>query len=176
MGDSFPGINPENINNTDLYAIEKELYLGSLCEVADTPRPWQFWMVMLKNGNYDTRSGLCPQDGKKVPPFSPGRFPCFGQGCMNQPILCHQWTQLKDGTMQGGFSGTYDLDSGCGGEHDGVSYYEVVWEKKVVSISICYKKQNVNTLSSLLFVMYGGLKRLTLSGYISLQQDLRVGC
>ncbi|KHN00237.1 hypothetical protein glysoja_022841 [Glycine soja] len=131
VGDSFPGLKPENINNTDLYAIEKELYLGSLCEVADTPRPWQFWMVMLKNGNYDTRSGLCPQDGKKVPPFSPGRFPCFGQGCMNQPILCHQWTQLKDGTMQGGFSGTYDLDSGCGGEHDGVSYYEVVWEKKV---------------------------------------------
>ena len=33
--------------------------------------------------------------------------------------------------MQGGFSGTYDLDSGCGGEQDGVSYYEVVWEKKV---------------------------------------------
>ena len=33
--------------------------------------------------------------------------------------------------MVGGFSGTYDLDSDCGGEHDGVSYYEVVWEKKV---------------------------------------------
>ncbi|TKY52408.1 hypothetical protein E2542_SST23930 [Spatholobus suberectus] len=131
VGDSFPGLKPEYINNTDLYAVEKELYLGSLCEVADTPKPWQFWMVMLKNGNYDTRSGLCPKDGKKVPPFSPGRFPCFGQGCMNQPILCHQQTQLEDGTMRGGFSGTYDLDSDCEGEHDGVSYYEVVWEKKV---------------------------------------------
>ncbi|CAJ1932484.1 unnamed protein product [Sphenostylis stenocarpa] len=131
VGSSFPGLKPEYINNTDLYAIEKELYLGSMCEVADTPRSWQFWMVMLKNGNYDTRSGLCPKDGKKVPPFSPGRFPCFGQGCMNQPILCHQQTRLKDGLMQGGFNGTYDLDSDCGVEHDGVSYYEVVWEKKV---------------------------------------------
>ena len=88
---------------------------------------------MLKNGNYDTRSGLCPENGKKVPPFdSPGRFPCFGKGCMNQPILCHQQTQLKDGTMRGGFNGTYDLDSDCGaGGHDGLSYYEVIWEKKV---------------------------------------------
>lgn len=131
VGDSFPGVKQEYINNTDLYAVEKELYLGSLCEVSDTPRPWQFWMVMLKNGNYDSRSGLCPKDGKKVPPFSPGRFPCFGDGCMNQPILCHQQTQLKDGTLRGGFSGTYDLDSDCKGEHDGVSYYEVIWEKKV---------------------------------------------
>lgn len=134
MGDSFPGLRPEDSNNTDLCAVQKELYLGSLCEVPDTPRPWQFWMVMLKNGNYDTRSGLCPQDGKKVPPFSPGRFPCFGQGCMNQPILCHQQTQLKDGIMRGGFNGTYDLDSDCTGGHDGlnlISYYEVVWEKKV---------------------------------------------
>ncbi|KAJ1425599.1 hypothetical protein SESBI_10949 [Sesbania bispinosa] len=101
-------------------------------DLSDTPSPWQFWMVMLKNGNYDTRSGLCPQDGKKVPPFSPGRFPCFGQGCMNQPLLCHQQTQLKDGIMIGGFGGTYDLDSDCVSEHDdGLSYYEVVWEKKV---------------------------------------------
>lgn len=131
VGESFTGLNPEDINNTDLYAVQKELYLGSLCEVEDTPRPWQFWMVMLKNGNYDTKSGLCPENGKKAPPFSPGRFPCFGQGCMNQPILCHQQTQLKDGTMLGGFNGTYDLDSDCGGGHHDLSYYEVVWEKKV---------------------------------------------
>ena len=51
---------------------------------------------------------------------------------MNQPILCHQWTQLKeDGTLQGSFNGTYDLDSDCWKEHDGLSYYEVIWEKKV---------------------------------------------
>ncbi|XP_004495865.3 uncharacterized protein [Cicer arietinum] len=131
VGDSLPGLKPEYINNTDLYAVQKELYLGSLCEVEDTPRPWQFWMIMLKNGNYDTRSGLCPKDGQKVPPFSPGRFPCFGTGCMNQPILCHQWTKLKGGVMRGGFNGTYDLDYGCDAVDSNVSFYEVVWEKKV---------------------------------------------
>ncbi|KAK7268121.1 hypothetical protein RIF29_20808 [Crotalaria pallida] len=132
VGESFPGLSSEDINNTDLYAVQKELYLGSLCEVKDTPRPWQFWMVMLKNGNYDTTLGLCPENGKKAPPFKPGRFPCFGQGCMNQPILCHQQTQITDGTMRGGFSGSYDLDSGCGaGPDSSLSYYEVVWEKKV---------------------------------------------
>lgn len=131
VGKSFPGLSPRGINDPDLYAVEKELYLGSLCEVADKPRPWQFWMIMLKNGNYDTKSGLCPQNGKKVPPFSPGRFPCFGQGCMNQPILCHQYTQLKDGLMRGSFNGTYDLNSHCGYGGDDISYYEVIWEKKV---------------------------------------------
>ncbi|XP_057722216.1 uncharacterized protein LOC130936196 [Arachis stenosperma] len=134
VGKPIPGIKSDSIdiNNTDLYAVEKELYLGSLCEVEDTPKPWQFWMIMLKNGNYDTSSGLCPMDGRKVPPFgSHGRFPCFGKGCMNQPILCHQQTRIKNGTMHGMFHGTYDLDSDCKGEKDGLSYYEVVWEKKV---------------------------------------------
>ncbi|KAK7276077.1 hypothetical protein RIF29_17209 [Crotalaria pallida] len=51
---------------------------------------------------------------------------------MNQPILCHQQTQITDGTMRGGFNGSYDLDSSCGAGHDSsLSYYEVVWEKKV---------------------------------------------
>ena len=135
VGESLPGLRPEDINNIDLYAVQKELYLGSLCEVKDTPRPWQFWMIMLKNGNYDTRSGLCPQDGKRVPPFKPGRFPCFGTGCMNQPILCHQWTKLEGDVMRGGFNGTYDLDSSCRDsgldDNNNISFYEVVWEKKV---------------------------------------------
>ncbi|KAA8542991.1 hypothetical protein F0562_021514 [Nyssa sinensis] len=128
MGKPFPGSSPRALNNPDLYAAEKELYLGSLCEVADTPNPWQFWMVMLKNGNYDTKSGLCPENGKKAAPFNPGRFPCFGEGCMNQPILSHQQTRVScHGTMRGGFNGTYDLGSDTGG----MSYFEVVWEKKV---------------------------------------------
>ncbi|CAI8603651.1 unnamed protein product [Vicia faba] len=144
VGDPLPGFRPEDINNIDLYAVQKEIYLGSLCEIQDTPSPWQFWMIMLKNGNYDTRSGLCPKDGKKVPPFNPGRFPCFGTGCMNQPILCHQWTQLKDGIMRGGFNGTYDLNSSCGNSglgnsNNNLSYYEVVWEKKVYVGSWLFK-------------------------------------
>lgn len=129
VGKTFPGLSPKAKNNPDLYAVEKELYLGSLCEVDDTPRPWQFWMIMLKNGNYDTKSGLCPENGKKVPPFNPGRFPCFGKGCMNQPILYHQPTSLlADDIMRGGFNGTYDLGSSTGGSS---SFFEVLWEKKV---------------------------------------------
>ncbi|KAL3849619.1 hypothetical protein ACJIZ3_011501 [Penstemon smallii] len=129
VGQPFPGITQKGLNNIDLYAAEKELYLGSLCEVSDK-KPWQFWMVMLKNGNYDTKSGLCPENGKKVPPFNPGRFPCFGSGCMNQPILYHQKTFLDgNGIMRGGFNGTYELDS----SGDRNSYFEVVWQKKIGS-------------------------------------------
>ncbi|XP_034691073.1 uncharacterized protein LOC117918485 [Vitis riparia] len=132
VGKQFPGLSPGALNNPDLYAAQKELYLGSLCEVADTPKPWQFWMIMLKNGNYDTKSGLCPWNGKKVPPFGTGNFPCFGRGCMNQPLLYHQQTYLSgDGTMRGSFNGTYDLGSDIGGGLNGISFFEVVWEKTV---------------------------------------------
>ncbi|KAK7827219.1 uncharacterized protein LOC112005058 [Quercus suber] len=131
VGKPFPGLSPGAANDVDLYAAEKEEYLGSLCQV-DTPSPWQFWMIMLKNGNYDTQSGLCPENGKKVPPFNPGRFPCFGKGCMNQPILYHQYTHLLGGgTMRGSFNGTYDLDSDISAGLNGISFYEVVWKKKV---------------------------------------------
>lgn len=138
VGKPFPGLSPGSLNDPDRYAVEKELYLGSLCQVIqpDSPRtrrPWQFWMIMLKNGNYDTRSGLCPQNGKKVPPFPPGRFPCFGKGCMNQPLIYHTPTTLhvEDGDtmrLRGGFNGTYDLG---GGDSSSLSYFEVVWEKRL---------------------------------------------
>ncbi|KAL2486674.1 hypothetical protein Adt_31430 [Abeliophyllum distichum] len=130
IGKQFPGLNPKALYNPDLYAAEKEIYLGSLCQVSDTPKPWQFWMVMLKNGNYDTKSGLCPENGKNVPPFNPGRFPCFGSGCMNQPVLYHMPTTLDlNGIMKGGFNGTYELDSTS--DDGGNSYFEVVWKKKI---------------------------------------------
>lgn len=132
VGKPLPGLAPAAVNNSDLYAVQKELYLGSLCQVADVPSPWQFWMIMLKNGNYDSKSGLCPENGKKVPPFPPGRFPCFGEGCMNQPNLYHQHTHFLGGdTMRGSFNGTYDLGSDIKGGLDGISFFEVVWEKKV---------------------------------------------
>lgn len=60
-GDQFPNISFESQSNPDKYAAEKELYLGSLCEVRDSSNPWQFWMIMLKNGNFDTKSELCPE-------------------------------------------------------------------------------------------------------------------
>ncbi|XP_006840341.2 uncharacterized protein LOC18430116 [Amborella trichopoda] len=133
VGGPFEGASNKAMNNTDLYAVEKELYLGSKCEVADTPNPWQFWMVMLKNGNFDTKSGLCPQNGKKVGPFDqPGRFPCFGHGCMNQPLLNHEYTSLsEDMSLRGSFNGSYDLDANLGDGFKGISFFEVIWEKKI---------------------------------------------
>ncbi|KAL6968719.1 hypothetical protein U1Q18_034512 [Sarracenia purpurea var. burkii] len=132
VGKPFPGLTPQALNDPDLYAAAKEIYLGSLCQVAGTQNPWQFWMIMLKNGNYDTKSGLCPQNGKKVPPFNSRGFPCFGNGCMNQPLLYHQPTSLSaGGTMRGGFNGTYDLGSDIHRGIVGISYFEVSWEKKV---------------------------------------------
>ncbi|KAF6172240.1 hypothetical protein GIB67_024862 [Kingdonia uniflora] len=132
VGKPFHGLSRKGLNNVDLYAVEKELYLGSLCEDRGSRNPWQFWMVMLKNGNYDTNSGLCPENGKRVGPFKPGRFPCFGKGCMNQPTLYHLKTSLVGvNQLRGGFSGTYDLGADVRGGIDGISYYEVVWEKKI---------------------------------------------
>ncbi|KAJ6753916.1 hypothetical protein OIU79_026699 [Salix purpurea] len=62
----------------DRYAPKKELYLGKKCQVKDFPRPWQFWMIMLKSGNMDTLAARCPENGKKSEPFAPeSRFPCF---------------------------------------------------------------------------------------------------
>ncbi|XP_021279631.1 uncharacterized protein LOC110413198 [Herrania umbratica] len=142
VGQPFKGLSPEALNSPDLYAVEKELYLGSLCEVSENgSEPWQYWMVMLKNGNMDTRTGLCPEDGKVVPPFTTDRFPCFGEGCMNQPTFNHQPTELlADGTMRGWFNGTYDLDANTvSGLGENISYYEVIWEKKLGSGSWVFK-------------------------------------
>lgn len=138
VGKPFPGLGAEAMTNPDLYAAHKEVYLGSLCQVDDTPRPWHFWMIMLKNGNFDTNAALCPNNGKKIGPFhSPvGRFPCFGPGCMNQPSFYHQPTSLSLSAndtlnLRGSFTGTYDLDSNISHGTDGISYYEVTWEKQV---------------------------------------------
>ncbi|KAE8703557.1 two-pore potassium channel 5-like [Hibiscus syriacus] len=134
IGKTFKGMSADVMYNPDLYAAQKELYLGSLCEVSETSNPWQFWMVMLKNGNFDTTTGLCPENGKNpIPPFTTKRFPCYGKGCMNQPTLNHQPTQLlPDGTMRGWFNGTYDLDADIGKDLN-LSFYEVIWEKKLGS-------------------------------------------
>jgi hypothetical protein len=139
-GDPFPG-SPANATVTDVdhYAAAKELYLGDLCQVADDPAPWQFWMVMLKNGNLDTTAGICPENGRPARPFpQTSRFPCpGGAGCMNQPLVFHNHTAV-DGTgkwLRGGMFGTYELDAVdlVSGGGDDVSYYSVTWEKEVGS-------------------------------------------
>ncbi|CAN6445547.1 unnamed protein product [Victoria cruziana] len=136
VGDPFLGGSSATVNNTDLYAVEKEQYLGAKCQVRDRPSPWQFWMVMLKNGNLDTLAGLCPSNGHRVGPFPhESRFPCFGPGCMNQPLMYHNYTALKGDRLSGSFYGTYDLDGEIHLHDDlatiNISYYSVTWEKQV---------------------------------------------
>ncbi|KAL7216628.1 hypothetical protein ACSBR1_028546 [Camellia fascicularis] len=127
-----------SIMNVNQYAPWKEIYLGKKCQVEDQPRPWQFWMIMLKSGNMDTQAAVCPENGKKTGPFSPQpRFPCFGQGCMNMPLIYHNYTtpQGEEGnnSLSGSFYGTWDLDADvtkAATENDS-SYYSVTWEKEV---------------------------------------------
>lgn len=141
-GDPFLGLSSQALFNPDLYAAEKELYLGLKCQVEDPPNPWQFWMIMLKSGNMDTFAAKCPKNGVKVGPFGPDNgFPCFGQGCMNQPSIFHDYTRLVDpntAALKGKFHGTWDLDAnydlsgGLGVVSDvNISYHSVTWEKEI---------------------------------------------
>ncbi|KAJ3694464.1 hypothetical protein LUZ60_009944 [Juncus effusus] len=129
--DPLPGF--PVIKNPDLYAVSKEIYLGEKCEVKNEDNlPFQFWMIMLKNGNLDTLASLCPKDGSKIGPFKPeSRFPCFGTGCMNQPLIFHNFTLLEGSMLKGGVFGGYELDSDFSqGANGNSSYFEVKWEKE----------------------------------------------
>ncbi|KAI3466771.1 hypothetical protein Pfo_023434 [Paulownia fortunei] len=137
VGEPFMGVQQESLTNVDLYAAEKELYLGSKCQVEDTPNPWQFWMIMLKNGNMDTYADRCPKNGHRIGPYGPdSQFPCFGKGCMNQPLIYHNYTTLQGpnrNLLKGMFYGSWDLDAdlskGMAGSN--ASYHSVTWEKEL---------------------------------------------
>lgn len=135
-GDKFPDASFTSYNYPDLYAVEKELYLASLCEVHDSSDPWQFWMIMLKNGNFDTKTALCPENGKNVNPIVTDRkFPCFGEGCMNQPLVYHNQSSISsDGNssyLTGSFYGTYDIHTNLSENMEKGSYFSVTWKKNV---------------------------------------------
>lgn len=136
-GDKFPVTGFEPYTDPDLFAVEKELYLASLCEVHDSSDPWQFWMIMLKNGNFDKNTTLCPENGNKVSKIITKRnFPCFGEGCMNQPLVYHNYTSLvssEDQTVSltGGFYGTYDLDADLSKGVGKNSYFSTTWQKNL---------------------------------------------
>lgn len=93
---------------------------------------------MLKSGNMDTFAALCPQNGKKALPFPPeSGFPCFGPGCMNMPLIYHNYTSVQEydgrNILKGSFYGTWDLNSDVRialTEND-TSYHRVTWEKEV---------------------------------------------
>lgn len=131
-------INGKEFKDVNKFAAWKETFLGKKCEVQDQPRPWQFWMIMLKSGNMDTLAAICPKDGKKSEPFPPEpRFPCFGRGCMNMPLIYHHYTRVRHNqgnrTMRGSFFGTWDLDADIRTAlaKENTSYYSVTWEKSV---------------------------------------------
>ncbi|KAK9696867.1 hypothetical protein RND81_08G002300 [Saponaria officinalis] len=157
LGKPIPGLKSNSkINNVDLYAPQKEIYLAKLCQVIDKPNPWHFWMIMLKNGNLDTSAAMCPKDGVKVGPFGhDGRFDCFGKGCMRHPTMHHHYTKLdhnNTSTLRGRFFGTWDInDNNNDNDNDtdkddgylsglednnligkrNNSYYSVTWEKQI---------------------------------------------
>ncbi|XP_058097655.1 uncharacterized protein LOC131242792 [Magnolia sinica] len=138
-GDKFPDSSFESYSDPDLYAVEKELYLASLCEVNDSKDLWQFWMIMLKNGNFDTKTALCPENGKRVSPIITDRkFPCFGEGCMNHPLIYHNssrayYSGKQMASLTGSFYGSYDLDSDLGKGVGNNSFFSVTWEKNEIT-------------------------------------------
>ncbi|KAH9569470.1 hypothetical protein CY35_03G135400 [Sphagnum magellanicum] len=151
-GDPFPITSFLNPANADLYAVEKEKYLASLCEVDSGMRPWYFWMVMLKNGNFDEASGLCKSFATKPMKFFNPRtsavqgssgFPCFGSGCMNQPLVYHNWSSgsgngvlNSQSSLTGSFYGTYDLHvESPSSLTSNASYFSVSWKKNTTSQS-----------------------------------------
>ncbi|XP_031114291.1 uncharacterized protein LOC116017794 [Ipomoea triloba] len=136
VGNDFPGDGFISYMDPDLYAVEKEKYLGSLCEVKTSDEPWQFWMIMLKNGNFDKTTTLCPENGRKVEKIVTDRnFPCFGKGCMNQPLVFHNYSRKvcseHHASLTGGFYGTYDLDANLSAGIQGNSFFAVSWSKNV---------------------------------------------
>ncbi|KAL0351291.1 UNVERIFIED_CONTAM: hypothetical protein Scaly_1517800 [Sesamum calycinum] len=134
-GDKFPIGEFRSYTDPDIYAAEKELFLGSLCEVPDSVEPWYFWMIMLKNGNFDKNTTLCPENGKKVPKIVTDRsFPCFGEGCMNQPLVYHNQSKMvvfsdNNVSLVGGYHGTYDLDPKLSAGVADKSFFSVTWQK-----------------------------------------------
>ncbi|KAL0540472.1 hypothetical protein IC582_020478 [Cucumis melo] len=147
-GQKFPSEDFKPYLNPDLYVVEKERYLGSLCENDDySSDPWSFWMIMLKNGNFDVNSTLCPEDGKRISKIITDRkFPCFGEGCMNQPLVYHNYSRLEylgKGrlSLTGGFYGTYELDADLRHGIGNNSYFSVSWHKNVTTGSWIFSHQ-----------------------------------
>ncbi|XP_044512237.1 uncharacterized protein LOC123230165 isoform X2 [Mangifera indica] len=136
-GDKFPVADFNSSTDPDLFAVEKELYLGSLCEVHESAEPWHFWMFMLKNGNFDKNTTLCPENGKQVKKIVTDRnFPCYGKGCMNQPLIYHNYSRVfnvRDQviSLTGGFYGTYDLDVDFSKGIGNNSFFSVSWRRDI---------------------------------------------
>jgi hypothetical protein len=88
-----------------------------------------------------TRSSEAAQESSSLS----GGLPCFGKGCMNPPLVYHNWSssdtlidpQSSSSSLTGSFYGTYDLVDAQQIVSDNlatnVSYFSVTWEKNATS-------------------------------------------
>jgi|EP00505_MAST-04D_sp_SCG-Rhode-Island_P002928 hypothetical protein len=111
-GTPIPGQN--DTTDVDMYAREKELYLGSLCSRPFLPFAsinYSHWSVMFKSGNFNVSVGVCPAT---LVDAGVGRKPAvnlkFNNLPMNQPMMVHRWTGKSQGWVGGFFAGTYDIN------------------------------------------------------------------
>ena len=131
--DPLPGRSFPLSNGVNWYAQEKARYLGSLCrQQADGGRAWEWWTLMVKNGNLDLSAGQCPETSvldhaarpsKAAPPhFPPLRFgrsdrsaasrARSASGLMNQPLVYQHWTAphpQQPSTLAGGVLGSFTM-------------------------------------------------------------------
>jgi hypothetical protein len=115
----------DTTTDKDLYAEEKERYLGDLCHtksLGQTPGNWSFWTLMIKSGNFDPSLQRCLEAGRKIPRQRTLSFQYGHPGPMNQPVVRHQWSSADDnGDIRGSFNGSYDNFTS--------SFFSVHWSK-----------------------------------------------
>ncbi|GER25421.1 biotin carboxyl carrier protein of acetyl-CoAcarboxylase [Striga asiatica] len=120
--------------------------MGSLCQVFDSDEPWYLWMLLLKNENFNKRTTLCPENGKKVDKIVTNRtFPCFGEGCANQPLVYHNQSRVvsdgnKSSSLVRGFYGLHaDLSVGAGNKK---KFFSTTWHKNLSTNSWIVSQKN----------------------------------
>ena len=122
--DPIPGSPLPLSSGVNYYAQEKGRYLGTLCQ-EQTPggRQWEWWSVMIKNGNLDLTANQCPYTTILTsPPSSPTphrthRLPSThsesaATKLMNQPLVFQHFTAphpLQPTTQAGGVVGTFTM-------------------------------------------------------------------
>lgn len=159
-GDNFPIVDFHPYLDPDLYAAEKERYLASLCETHNFAEPWHFWMIMLKNGNFNINTTLCPENGKKVDKIVTSRnFPCFGEGCMNQPLVYSNRSIVvssgdQNMSLAGGFYGTYDLDADLSKGIANYSFFSISWVKNLNTKSWTFSQRLTTSLKYPWLMLY----------------------
>ncbi|XP_065830085.1 uncharacterized protein [Oscarella lobularis] len=122
----IPGLSNQT-KDADLYAEEKERYLGTLCSTSSSAGNWSYWTQMLKSGNFNISQNLCPRAGGSLRHAQNVRNVAYGTlGPMNQPLVFHNWSSSD--SHEGAFYGTYDVDPKS--ETYNSSYFEIRWFKR----------------------------------------------